>query len=159
MISRVCVLGKMAKGRRYRSQTKNVVMKVHSYFEDMYKRSRTCGGPLKRTAEATGLSQTVVKRIKAEFKQNGNVFSSPTKRYLKSRRLHVDNFDREAIRRLIYSIYQSKEHVTLDTLLVSNALDTELFYEIYEKVAVKDKGLYQGGRTTLQIILKEMGFQ
>jgi hypothetical protein len=143
MISRVCVLGKMAKGRRYRSQTKNVVMKVHSYFEDMYKRSRTCGGPLKRTAEATGLSQTVVKRIKAEFKQNGNVFSSPTKRYLKSRRLHVDNFDREAIRRLIYSIYQSKEHVTLDTLLV----------------AVKDKGLYQGGRTTLQIILKEMGFQ
>jgi hypothetical protein len=55
-------------------------MKVHSYIKAMHQRSRTCRGPLKSTAEATGLSLAAVKRIKAESKKGG-VFSTLTKHY------------------------------------------------------------------------------
>ena len=43
------------KRKRLRSQTKEVVANVYDYFEELYRRQRT-QGPLKRTADATGVS-------------------------------------------------------------------------------------------------------
>ena len=39
----------------------------------------------------------------------------------------VDDFDREAIRRCIYQLYEAKEHVTLTKLLVKNLKDDATF--------------------------------
>ena len=60
-----------------------------------------------------------LKKIRKEKVDTGGAaFTSPTKRYSVSRRLLVDDFDREAIRRKIYHLYQTKQHVTLSKLLV-----------------------------------------
>ena len=46
-------------------------------------------------------------------------FESPAKRYKTSRKKIIsDSFDRDAIRRKIYSLYEMKRHVTLSSLLV-----------------------------------------
>jgi hypothetical protein len=46
-------------------------------------------------------------------------FISPAKRYkLDHTRIIIDNFDKDAIRREIYSIYKEGMHVTLSSLLV-----------------------------------------
>ena len=46
-------------------------------------------------------------------------FTSPAKRYKQSRRrVVVDDFDKDAIRRKIYKLYDEKQHVTLSSLLV-----------------------------------------
>ena len=46
-------------------------------------------------------------------------FEFPAKRYKTSRKKIIsDSFDRDAIRRKIYSLYEMKRHVTLSSLLV-----------------------------------------
>ena len=72
-----------------------------------------------------------------------STFESPSKRY-KSFRLRVitDTFDREAIKRKIYEIYEWKEHVTLSSLLIK----------------LEDAGLFSGKWMKLAELLKEMGF-
>ena len=67
----------------------------------------------------------------------------PTKRYKVSRRLLVDDFYCEAIRRKIYHLYQTKEHMTLLKLLV----------------VLKEDNLFHGQRLTLIVLLMEMGFK
>ena len=58
-------------------------------------------------------------RVRRERAASGTDFSSPAKRYKASRQLIVvDDFDREAIRRRIYQVYEAKEHLTLSKLLV-----------------------------------------
>ena len=137
------VLVKMQRGKRVRSQTKEVVANVYDYFEEASRRQRT-QGPLKRTCDATGVPRTSIKRLRKEKADvGGAVFSTPTKRYRVSRRLLVDDFDHEAIRRRIYHIYQAKEHVTLAKLVV----------------VLKEDNLFCGQRSTLHILLKEMGFK
>ena len=131
------------KGKRLRSQTKEVVANVYDYFEELHRRQRT-QGPLKRTADATGVSCASIKRLwKEKADTGGAAFSTPTKRYRHSRRLLVDDFDREAIRRKIYHLYQAKEHVTLNKLLL----------------VLKEDNIFNGQRSTLHILLKEMGFK
>ena len=56
------VLVKMKKGRRLRSQTKEVVANAYDYFEDRNRCQRT-QGPLKRTADTTGVSCASIKRL------------------------------------------------------------------------------------------------
>ena len=137
------VLVKMPTGKRLKSQTKKVVAHVYDYFEELSRCKRT-QGPLKRTADATGLSRASIKRLRKEKVDTGGAaFSTPTKRYRFSRRLLVDDFDREAIRRKIYHLYQAKEHVTLTKLLL----------------LLKRDNLFHGQRSTLNILLKEMGFK
>ena len=68
-----------------------------------------------------GISESTIKRLRRERALSENDFSSPAKRYrLSRRRVVVDDFDREAIRRKIYQVYESKEHLTLAKLLVRN---------------------------------------
>ena len=60
-------------------------------------------------------------RLRRELAVSGTDISSPAKRYKMSRRrVVVDDFDREAIRRRIYQVYKAKEHLTLSKLLVRN---------------------------------------
>ena len=81
-----------AKGKRLRSQTKEVVSNVYDYFEEVSRRQRTQGA-LKRTADATGVSRTRIKRLrKQKVDTGGAAFSIPTKRYRVSRRLLVDDY-------------------------------------------------------------------
>ena len=137
------VLVKMPTGKRLKSQTNEVVVHVYDYLEEL-SRYKCTQGPLKRTADATGLSRASIKRLRKEKVDTGGAaFSTPTKRYRFSRRLLVDDFDREAIRRKIYHLYQAKEHVTLTKLLL----------------LLKRYNLFDGQRSTLNILLKEMGFK
>ena len=109
---------KMQRGKRLRSQTKEVVANVYDYFEELHRNQHT-QGPLKRTADAIGVSCASIKRLRKEKADTGGAaFSTPTKRYRHSRCLLVDDFGREAIRQKIYHLYQAKEHVTLNKLLL-----------------------------------------
>ena len=56
------VLVKMPTGKRLKSQTKEVVVHVYDYFEEL-SRCKHTQGPLKRTADATGLSRASIKRL------------------------------------------------------------------------------------------------
>ena len=55
-----------------------------------------------RTSLAIGVSESTVKRVSKEYRVEG-VFKSPEKRYLKDIvRLYPDDFNRDAIRRIIH---------------------------------------------------------
>ena len=54
-----------------------------------------------------------------------------------------DRLDIDAIRRKIYTFYEWKEHLTITKLLKS----------------VCDDGLFNGKRTMLRLLLKELGFK
>ena len=118
----------MPTGKTLRVQTKEVVVNVYEYFEAFGRRKWT-EGSLKRTSE--------------RLSTGGAAFSNPTKRYRFYRRLLVDDFDREAIRRKIYHLYRCKEHVTLSKLFV----------------VLKEDNLFHGQRSTLHTLLREMGFK
>ena len=133
----------MPTGRRLRAQRKEDVVNVYEYFEKLGRCKRT-EGSLKRTSDATKLSCTRFKRIqKGKLSTGGAAFSTPTKRYRFSRRLLVDDFDHEAIRRKIYHLYRCKEHVTLSKFFVM----------------LKEDNLFHGQRSTLHTLLREMGFK
>ena len=68
-----------------------------------------------------------------------DTFTPPEKHYKSSWKcIQVNDFDQDAIR----SIYERKEHVTLNKLLQ----------------VLQDDGLFSGKRTTLSKLLNEMGF-
>ena len=128
-----------AKGKRLKSQTKEVVGNVSVYFGELNRRQRT-QGPIKRTADGTEVSCASIKRLQIELVDTGGTaFSTPRKTYRHSRHLLVDDFDREAIRRIIYNLYQAKEHMTLTKLLV----------------VLKEDSIFRGQRSTFHILLKE----
>ena len=88
------------------------------------------------------LKMLTLKR-KAKVDTGGADFSTPTRRYRFSRGLLVDDFDRKAIRRKTYRLYQTKGHVTLPKLLL----------------LLKRDNLFRGQRSALNILLEEMGFK
>ena len=58
--NRPCLLVKMPTGKRLKSQRKEVVANVYDYFEEL-SRCKWTQGPLKRKADATGLSRASIK--------------------------------------------------------------------------------------------------
>ena len=64
------VLVKMLTGKRLKSQTKEVVPNVNDYFEEL-NRYKWTQGPLKQTADATGVSRTSIKRLRKEKVDTG----------------------------------------------------------------------------------------
>ena len=96
------------------------------------------------TTDATGVSRASIKRLrKKKVDIGGGVFLTPTKRCKHSRCLLVHDFDCEAIRWKIYHLYQSKERVTFSKLLV----------------VLKEDNIFHCQRSTLHILLREMGFK
>ena len=66
----------------------------------------------------TGISERAIGRIRTEYKEKG-VFGTPKKRYARPRhRIDPDDFDRDAICRLIHYHYKNRKNLTLKKILV-----------------------------------------
>ena len=134
---------KRGKGHRLPSQAKYVIMSVRKFFEKEREKQKSIlrDQIVKRTSAACGVGTATVVRICKEYEGNSGLLSSPEKRYTASRvQIVLDDFNFEAIRN---EVHGRKEYPTLDSLLG----------------ALKDKNLFQGGRTTLWKVLREMGFR
>ena len=119
---------------------------VYRYFERESQKCKLRGPPrlTHKTAEATGYGERTVRRIVAEMSLEGATFASPAKQYKADRKkIVVDDFDTEAIRRTVHDFDREKEYPKLDSLLV----------------AVKEKGVFSGGRVTLWKLLRKIGFR
>ena len=129
------------------SMAKNIIYRVHNYFEKESAKSKLKWSPrvTKRTAEATGYSQSTVQRVVAEkLVLEGDKFESPCKRYKVSRKqIVVDDFDTDALRCSVYEFYRDKKYPTLNSLLE----------------AAKKKGIFTGSRTTLWKVLRAIAFK
>ena len=102
-----------------------------------------CMAVVKRTAEATGLSEKTVRNIHKESVASDGQLLTPVKRYTVSRiRVNPDSFDREAIRQLVHAFYTRREYPTLDVVL--------------EKA--REMCNFPGGRFCLWRLLQQMGF-
>ena len=129
------------------STVKAIIFNVYKYFERQASKSKYRGPSqvTRKTAEATGYPERTVRHIVGEKTSLcGAAFTSPAKRYKVDRRtVCLDDFDVDAIRRLVHDFYREKKYPTLDSLLL----------------AVKEKGLFGGERATLWRILRKMGFK
>ena len=109
----------------------------------------------------TSSNVVVVRRERAASEMD---FSSPAKRSKLSRqKIVVGDFNREAIRRHIYQVYEAKENLTPSKILVRKYF---LSFWIVKKswfLALQqvlwENSLFCGGRTSLQKLLKAMGFK
>lgn len=136
------------KGKRVNSTAKTIIFNVYQYFEKESAKSRKLKVPPKltlKTAEATGYSERTVRRVVGEKSTlSGAAFSSPPKRYkVDRRRIVVDDFDVEAVRRIVHDFYREKKYPTLDLILA----------------AVREKGVFTGERVTLWRLIRKMGFK
>ena len=130
---------KRGKGHRLPSQAKYVIMSVRKFFEK------------EREKQKSILHNQIVKRPVewAQPQLYGSARNMKATRacclVLKSDILLIvlDDFNVEAIHKEVHAFYGRKEYPTLDSLLG----------------VLKDKNLFQGGRTTLWKVLREMGFR
>ena len=105
------------RGIRINKQAKCVVLNVYNYFKKLESKSKSKGA-FEKTMDATGITRSSLSMIVEENKTKGKI-ESPSKRYKKSRKTVIaDDFDKDAIRRRTYRIYEKKEHITLSKLLV-----------------------------------------
>ena len=110
----------------------------------MHQKSMLRNKVLERTAKACGVAVRTVYHVQREVKGSAGVLCTPEKRYNESRvQIQLDDFDVEAIRRTIHEYYTQKEYPTLESLLAQ----------------LKNRDVFRGGRTTLWLILREMGFR
>ena len=129
----------LRRGHYLEKQSKEIVCNVYDYFMKMHQKGQSTD-PFKRTAEATKVTKNTLKKVLRERERG---FEPAQKRYKVSRKaIIVDSFNRDAIRREIYEMYKRKEHVTLDKLLP----------------VLKESDLFDGQRTALRELLKEVGF-
>jgi hypothetical protein len=95
------------KGATLTSGQKKIIHNVRTFF----KRERDLQKSIKkqlvivRTSLATGIGRTSVKKISREYREEGQ-FESPPNRYTKERvRLYPDDYNREALRRIVHQFY------------------------------------------------------
>ena len=79
-----------------KSQSKEVVYTVHTYFEKLHSKETK-----KRTIEATGIVENTVRAVLKEKEETGK-FESPSKHYRSSRKSFVVGYDEECIRKVVY---------------------------------------------------------
>ena len=135
--------GRPAGTSRLVSQARNIVLHVFKYFKDKEEKTEEA---LKKTSEATKVSQALISKIRLQGKRSvEGVIKSPAHySRLASVLGGIDNFDREAIRREVLSFYERGELPTLDSLLER----------------IKEPPInYKGARTSLWKLLKSMGFK
>ena len=103
-------------GVRLSSQTRQVVKNMRRFFEKEKECRSTINrqAVVKRTAEATGISEGTVRDILNEYLACDSHLLTPAQRYSVSRIcINPESFDREEIRRLVHSSYSRKEHPTI----------------------------------------------
>ena len=130
------------------SSTANTILfNVFSYFKWQSQKNKAKGPPrlMDKTAKATGYCERTVRRIVAEKRaSDGATLVSPAKPYKQDRkRIVVNNFDLEGIRRAVREFYSGKKYPTLESLLA----------------LLKEKGLFDGERITLWKVLRKLGFK
>ena len=128
------------KGKRLCSQVKETVNRVHNYFAQL---KRCCAGrgalkedigrhrlvsfvcslalllkALRPTCYVcVGIAERTITSVQQEASCGSTVFSSLAKQCkVRRRRVLVDTFDREAIKRRMYQLYEAKEHMTVKKL-------------------------------------------
>ena len=135
------------RGKRVNSTAKNIIFNVYRFFEKESAKTKNKAPPrlTHKMAEATGYSERTVRRIVSEKSaQSGAAFCSPAKRYkLDRKKIVLDDFDTDALRRTIHEFYSEKKYPTMDSLLS----------------AVKEKGIFSEERTTLWRVIRKMGFK
>lgn len=72
-----------------------------------------------RTSSATGLSKATIGRILKEKRETNELKSPSKKRPRESTKTNVDGFDRDAIRRLVLSLYNEGYIPSLNDILKS----------------------------------------
>ena len=141
------VLAMHGRGKRANSTAKTIIYNVYQYFQKETAKNKYRGALklMGRTAEETGYSERTVRRTVTENTElEGTAFTSPPKRYRRERkRIDHDQFDTQALRRTVHEFYREKKYPTLDML----------------PVAIREKSIFSGERTTLWKILRKMGFK
>ena len=97
---------KPGRGVHLTSQSKHILTSVRSYFEQEKRTGKSFikNRPLDRTATATGISKTTIKRIYQTMTEDKEILT-PTKRYIKSRiTINPDSLDKEVIRWTVHCL-------------------------------------------------------
>lgn len=130
---------------RLGSYSRNIIMNIYRYFSSQWG-AESNAEVIEKTSKATGVPVNTVKKIKRQATESGqDLFSSPVHHGKRLRvRGELDDFDKECIRKEILSFYDRGELPTLKTLL--------------EKVK-QDPVNFEGGRTTLWKVVKQLGFR
>ena len=90
------------------------------------------------------MNGTVRRIVAKKSEMSGAAFTPLAKRYkVERKRIMLDDFDVETLRRLVHNFYLEKKFLMLDSVLV----------------AAKEKGIYEGERVTLWKLLRKMGFK
>lgn len=133
------------------SQTREVVNNIHSFMK-----SEAASGdfliPVKKVQErvsaATKVPERTIRKIIKEGKQceeEGTSFGTPGKVHRVPKRItDVDDFDKRVIRQTIYNFYINDKTVPTVSKLLPK---------------LKDAINFNGGSTSLKIILRDMGFK
>ena len=138
-----------ASGRSLRGQAREIVYNVAKHLREQKELHNLMYNVVQSTSEATGISQSSVKRILAEARSHlakGKLkFSTPTKKKSSNvTKIIVDDFTKCVIRRKIHDFYINKK--TVPTLKKLNRL-------------LKDEDILHCGREYLRKLLKSMGFK
>ncbi|KAI5708322.1 hypothetical protein M8J77_020542 [Diaphorina citri] len=139
-----------AKKVTLKSQSREIVQNVRDYFQSQ---CATVRESVDLTHQATKVPARTIYRIKKEKKslvctspdedKNANFLSTPKRGGRKRTITEPGSFDRLAICQIIYNFYRRKEYPTLDKLLQ----------------ALREQELFDGGRSSLQVLLHNIGFK
>ena len=133
------------QGKRLTGTAKRIVYNVSEFMalEKRAGRSILRMNVVDRVAKAFQLSTSTVANIRRKGKIGG-LFKTPQQRYTTDiKQINIDDFDRQAIRRVVHGFYEHHEYPTLQSLLAK----------------LKARQLFKGGKSTLRKLLKEMGFR
>ncbi len=134
---------KRKRGKTVHSERRQIVANVARYFEKEVEtqNQEIPKSPLDRTAAATGVSKSTVKRIKKEL-ETGKIITLGKSRPRKGT-IAMDDFDKCVLRRTIHEFYTVHRRVPTLLLLLNS---------------MKEKINYGGSITSLHNTLKSMGF-
>lgn len=140
-------MSKRKQGEVIRSKERKMVLNVFEYFKTRNP-DKSVSWVVSETAEATGISEKSVYSIRRQSSR-GPVLTPSKKRQRKrkqknSRELKYDEFTRSCIRRKVHSFFLRNQPPTLNAILAE---------------VNKDPDLPDFKKTTLNTLLKEMGFE
>lgn len=139
-------MDKTGRGNPFSSQSKGLIIKVYKWLEEnQFKNINICS-PINTAAEILGITTRSIQRIKKEEEDNGLLQSPKKKRSRKcsENKTSVNTFDAEVIRRTIYDFHTVHKKVpSLKTLLP----------------VIKSNSNFSGERSSLNILLKNIGFR
>ncbi|GBP62543.1 hypothetical protein EVAR_21915_1 [Eumeta japonica] len=102
------------------------------------------GGARPSRASVIGVSNTTIRRIVAEGRSNRGVFSTPGKKKRWQKKINLDSFDIELIRNKINEFYTVRKEIPTVIKLLQ---------------ILREEINFNGGRESLRLILKCIGFE